>query len=293
MTPRNGEEVMPDIDALTKYINERRARENDGAGFTFVRDLPPNLQDTFFALSCLKMLNAESPDDSIIRFISGYDRFSFYGAYFVMKCLKLADVRVCFEEGLLKWSYKGDTQERPCSIPSTPLISYFNYEVYGEYGSSIFSSPLYAAFKRIELGAAEINQGAINSVMTLLSKGSYPDLMVVYAALEIQLGIKSRGIIVDLSPQVIKRLRLFLRLCTTRRGYVASPTAAALSLESTYAGHKVAQHLGLPDPLGVQPFVDSLQNENGGFRRTEFGGISTLESCYMATSITVDNDSLD
>ena len=293
MTPREGEEIVPDINALIKYISERQAKESGGVGFTFVRDLPPNLQDTFFALSCLKMLNEESPDEGIIRFISGYDSFSFYGAYFAMKCLKLANAMVYFEDGLLKWSYKGDTQERLCAIPSTPLINYFNYEVYGEYGSGIFSSPLYAAFKRIELGVAEINQGVINSVMTLLSKDSYPDLMVIYAALEIQSGIKRRGIIMNLSPNVIKRLKLFLRLCTTRKGYVASPTAAALSLESIYAGHKVAQHLVLPDPLGVQSFIDSLQNENGGFRRTEFGGISTLESCYMATSVTVDNDSRD
>jgi hypothetical protein len=40
--------------------------------------------------------------------------------------------------------------------------------------------------------------------------------------------------------------------------------------------------------LGITSFIDSLQNENGGFRGSQFGGISTLESCYLALSTISD-----
>jgi hypothetical protein len=62
-----------------------------------------------------------------------------------------------------------------------------------------------------------------------------------------------------------------------------------VTLDSIYAGHRVARYIGVPDPLGIGNFIDSLQNENGGFRRTPFGGISTLESCYLALSIILDD----
>jgi hypothetical protein len=57
-----------------------------------------------------------------------------------------------------------------------------------------------------------------------------------------------------------------------------------VTLESTYAGHRIAQYVKNPDHLGIASFIDSLQNANGGFRGSQFGGISTLESCYLALS---------
>ena len=41
---------MPDIQALVRYINERRIKDDGGSGYSFVRELPPTIRDTFFAL---------------------------------------------------------------------------------------------------------------------------------------------------------------------------------------------------------------------------------------------------
>jgi len=276
---------MPDIEALVNYINDKRINEGGGSGYSFVRDLPPTIRDTFFALACLKMLRADSPDGEIVRFLSEYDNFDFSGAYYAMKCLKLVGADTDFRGGKLWWCCHGNEQLRPCAIPATPLIRYFKYEMYGRYGSSIFSSSLSAVLKRIELSVNDIENSLANSTLALLDMGSRQDIMSTYMALEILKAMEKRGYPVTLSASHINHISAFLKRCTTRKGYVGNPTASSVTLESAYAGHRIAQYLKIPDPFGIALFVDLLQNENGGFRASPFGGISTLESCYLATSI--------
>jgi hypothetical protein len=279
---------MPDIQALIRYINERRIKYGGGSGYSFVKELPPNIKDTFFAMSCLKMLEAASPDREIVRFLSSYDNFDFYGAYYARKCLKLAGTKVQLQDGLLRWRYEGKEWTKPCAMPSTPLIHYLKYEIYGAYGSSIFSSPLSALLKRIELGEPNLSPGLINSILILLSNKRL-DIMTAYMALEILRATSTQGHSVSIPSAAMDEIRQFLSRCATRKGYVANPTSSSVTLDSTYAGHRLAQYIGISDPLGIGSFIDSLQNENGGFRRTPFGGISTLESCYLALSILLDD----
>ena len=279
---------MPDLKALIRYIEERRVKEGRISGYSFVRELPANIRDTFFAMACLKMLDADSPDDEIINFLSNYEQFDFNGAYYAMKCFMLTGAQVDFKEGCLHWIYQGERQQRPCSIPATPLINYFKYEIYGMYGSSIFSSSLSAVLKRIELGADSIDSGLLNMTLDLLDASNRQDIMSTFMALEILNAMEKRSYPISLSSHHIQRISDFLKRCKTRKGYVGNPTASSVSLESTYAGHRIAQYIRVPDPLGIGSFIDSLQNENGGFRGSQFGGISTLESCYLALSIFFD-----
>jgi len=279
---------MPNIEALVHYINEKRIEADDTSGYSFVKELPPTIRDTFFALACLKMLKEDSPDGEIVRFLSGYDIFDFNGAYYAMKCLKLAEADTGFRSGKIWWCYRGNEQQRPCAIPATPLIRYFKYEMYGRYGSSIFSSSLSAVLKRIEMSADDIENGLVNSTLALLDMGIRQDIMSTYMALEILKAMENRDYPIALSSSHIDGVSAFLKRCTTRKGYVGNPTSSSVTLESAYAGHRIAQYLEIPDPLGITSFIDSLQNENGGFRASPFGGISTLESCYLAASITFD-----
>lgn len=279
---------MPDIKALIGYIEERRIKDGGLSGYSFVRELPANIRDTFFSMACLKMLEADSPDDEIIQFLSSYEQFDFNGAYYARKCLILAGAQVEFKEGSLQWIYQDDSQQRPCSIPTTPLINYFRYELYGMYGSSIFSSSLSAVLKRIELGSDGIDSGLVNMTLALLDASNRQDIMSTYMALEILNAMEKRGHPISLSSYHIEHISDFLKRCKTRKGYVGNPTASSVTLESTYAGHRIAQYVRVPDPLGIRSFIDSFQNENGGFRGSQFGGISTLESCYLALSIIFD-----
>ena len=279
---------MPDIEALIRYIEERRINESGCSGYSFVRELPPTIRDTFFALACLKMLKADSPDDEIIHFLSEYDKFDFNGAYYAMKCLKLVGARAKYQYEKLWWCHHGDEQQRPCAVPTTPLIRYFKYELYGRYGSSIFSSSLSAVLKRIELGADSIDSGLVNLTLALLDMSNRQDVMSTYMAVEILTAMEKRSYPITLSSSYIEQISDFLKRCTTRKGYAGNPTASSVTLESTYAGHRIAQYVKIPDPLGIASFIDSLQNENGGFRGSQFGGISTLESCYLALSTIYD-----
>lgn len=279
---------MPDLKRLIQYIDKRQIKEDGGIGYSFVKDLPPNIKDTFFALSCLKMIEATSPDHKIVRFLSSYGEFDFYGAYYATKCLKLVGAKMQIQDGMLRWSFEGNERVMPYRVPSTPLIRYLKYEVYGEYGSSIFSSPLSALLKRIELQEPNISPSLIKSLLTLLSSGRL-DIMTAYMVLEILNVINMQGHPVSIPSTASNGIRQFLSRCTTRKGYVANPTSNSVSLETTYAGHRIARYIGLPDPLGIIGFIDELQNENGGFRRTTFGGISTLESCYLALGTVFDD----
>lgn len=279
---------MPDLKALISYIEERRIKEGRISGYSFVRELPANIRDTFFAMACLKMLDADSPDDEIVNFLSDYEQFDFNGAYYARKCFMLAGAQVDFKGGSLHWTYQGDKQQRPCSIPATPLINYFRYELYGMYGSSIFSSSLSAVLKRIELGGDSIDSGLVNMTLGLLDLSNRQDIMSTFMALEILNAMEKRSHPISLSSYHIEHISDFLKHCKTRKGYVGNPTSSSVTLESTYAGHRIAQYVRVPDPLGIESFIDSLQNENGGFRGSQFGGISTLESCYLALSIFFD-----
>ena len=279
---------MPDSKALIRYIEERRIEEDGGRGYSFVRELPPTIRDTFFALACLKMLREASPDEQIIRFLSGYENFDFNGAYYAMKCLKLTGAKVEFRGGMLEWRYKGEVQKKPCANPSTPLISYFKYGLYGMYGSSIFSSSLSAVLKRIELDTSCIPNGLVNSTLSLLDMSGRQDIMNTYMAIEILKAMENGGYPIALSSSYLELISAFLMRCTTRKGYVGNPMSNSITLESTYAGHRIAQYLKKPDPLGIIHFVASLQNENGGFRGSPFGGISSLESSYLALRIISD-----
>lgn len=284
---------MPDIEALIRYIRERRIEDGEGSGYSFVKELPPNIRDTFFAMSCLKMLKAASPDRRIVRFLSSYSHFDLNSAYYAMKCLKLAKSTVCFQNGMLSWRYKGDEQVKPCTIPTTPLTNYLKYNLYGMYGSSIFSSSMSTVLKRIELGEPNLNRGLVNSVHAHLISNSRQDIMSTYMDLEILRAISMWGYATLLPPRTIRQIKDFLKSCTTHKGYVGSLTSNSVTLESTYAGHKIAKYLGIPGPLGISFFIDSLQNENGGFRRSPFCGISTLESCYLAMSVIFDSEEIE
>ncbi len=272
-----------DIDSLLSYIKERQVIEDCASGYSSVRGTPPSIQDTFFAMASLKMLHADSPDREIIKFISRSEYLDLNRAYYASKCLELAGCRAELKDGRRRWQYLGDAHEIVCFVPNTPLESYFEYDLYGMYGSSIFSSSLGTLLKRIELGGGEISDGIVRSSLLIL--GDCQDIIRAYMAFEILEAIRRRGYEVELSASHIKKLSKLLEGCKTRSGYTSNPEATIQTLESTYAGSMIARKLGHPEPEGLEIFVGSLQNENGGFRRSPFGGISALEFCYLALCI--------
>lgn len=279
-----------DLEALLRYINERRVRIqlNDCfmSGYSSVRGTEPGIQDTFFAIASLKMLNAACPDDEIVSFIRNHDHLDLSRAYYAAGCLRLAGCMPELIDGKLEWRYRGEHHDIECFIPRTPLIRYFEYDLYGMYGSSIFSSSLGTLLKRLVLGAVspdEEIEGIVRSALLLL-EGSR-ELVRAHMALEILDAISERGSLVKLPESHIKILSRLLERCETARGYTPTPESTTETLESTYAGCMIARRLKYREPRGLRSFVDLLQNDNGGFRRSPFGGISALEHCYLALRV--------
>ncbi|MCQ8903347.1 MAG: hypothetical protein NQU42_04565 [Methanothrix sp.] len=278
------------LEALLRYINERRVRihwkDSFMSGFSSVRGTEPSIQDTFFAMACLRMLNAASPDDEIVSFICSHDHLDLSRAYYAAGCLRLAGCMPELNDGKLEWRYRGEHREIECFIPQTSLIRYFEYDLYGMYGSSIFSSSLGTLLKRLELGAVNSDEDMeriVRSAFLLLEKSR--QLVRAHMALEILDAIDKRGFPVKLPESHVKNLSRLLESCETGRGYTPTPESTTETLESTYAGCMIARHLKKREPQGLRSFVDLLQNDNGGFRRSPFGGISTLEHCYLALRV--------
>ncbi|MGB9902546.1 hypothetical protein [Methanothrix sp.] len=279
-----------DLEALPRYINERRVRiQWNGcftSGYSSVRGTEPGIQDTFFAVASLKMLNAASPDDEIVSFIRNHEHLDLNRAYYAAGCLRLAGCIPELNGGKLEWWYRGEHHEIDCFIPGTPLIRYFEYDLYGMYGSSIFSSSLGTLLKRLKLGAVSSGEemdGIVRSALLLL-EGSR-ELVRAHISLEILDAIAERGFLVKLPESHIKPLSRLLESCETVRGYTPTPESTTETLESTYAGCMIARRLKEREPPGLRSFVDLLQNDNGGFRRSPFGGISALEHCYLALRV--------
>ncbi len=181
---------MRNIPALIQYISERRIIDNNGSGYSFVRELSPNIKDTFFAMSCLKILNADSRDDEIVRFLSGYDDFDFNGAYYAMKCLMLAGEMYNIRKDCLNGSMKGKSRlDRVLYHLHLSFVTQIRsvWSIWFEH----LSSPLSALLKRIELSEANLSSSLANSVLILLSNNRL-DIMTEYMALEILKAISMR-----------------------------------------------------------------------------------------------------
>ncbi|MCX8207019.1 MAG: hypothetical protein N3G75_04210 [Methanothrix sp.] len=278
------------LEALLRYINERRVRIdwNDciKSGYSSVRGTEPSIQDTFFAIASLKMLNAESPDDEIVCFILDSDYLDLSRAYYAAGCLKLAGCIPQLNDGKLELQYRGEHHAIECFIPKTPLIKYFEYDLYGMHASSIFSSSLGTLLKRLELGALSSDEDVESirrSALLLLEKSR--ELVRAYMALEILERIAKIDGQKKLSELQITQLISLLERCETGRGYTPNPESNTETLESTYAGCMIARRIKHREPPGLRSFVDLLQNDNGGFRRSPFGGISALEHCYLALRV--------
>jgi hypothetical protein len=74
--------------------------------------------------------------------------------------------------------------------------------------------------------------------------------MVIYVLLEILAAIGNKGHVVSATNRQNQLIRAVLKHCITRKDYVAKPITTPVTLESTYAGHRVAQCLGIQDPSG-------------------------------------------
>lgn len=281
---------MLNLEALLRYINERRVRihwkDCFTSGYSSVRGTEPSVQDTFFAIASLKMLNAESPDDEVVCFILNHDYFDLSRAYYAAGCLKLAGCMPELNDGKLEWLYRGEHHAIECFIPRTPLIKYFEYDLYGMHASSIFSSSLGTLLRRLELGAVSPDEDVESirrSALLLLEKSR--ELVRAYMALEILEGIAKRAGQAKLSEFHITQLMRLLESCETGRGYTPNPESTTETLDSTCAGCMIARRIKHREPPGIRSFVDLLQNDNGGFRRSPFGGISALEHCYLALRV--------
>lgn len=77
----------------------------------------------------------------------------------------------------------------------------------------------------------------------------------------------------------------FLRRCEHPDfGYLGIPGSAPAFLEHVAAGAECAVLTGLPPrfPAACREFVRRCRNANGGYSRSIFGGISTLENTRLA-----------
>jgi hypothetical protein len=254
-----------------RYITDRRCASGD---YCHYRLDEPNAADTFFALDTLRLLGALEPDPATDDFLlrmqkadGGYP--TFYAGAFVLRSLALIG--------------------REPSIDPRPWLHSMN-AVPGTGERPVESV---SAFERtcVHLELCRIleirpNAHLREDVLRLLHAHRHPDggfghprssLIETAHALAIMdvLGEPSGRFGIE---------RFLLRCEDPSFGYLNIPGTTPAFLEHLAAGAECAALTGHPPrfPERCLAFIDECRNGNGGYSRSIFGGISTLENTWLA-----------
>ncbi|MDI6876024.1 MAG: prenyltransferase/squalene oxidase repeat-containing protein [Methanomicrobiales archaeon] len=257
-------------DRTVRYILERRC--SDG-GFCFYQLDEPNTADTFWALASLAALGIRPRDAATAEYLAAYQRAdggfaSPYTAYHAIQALRIlgrpppADPSPWLQEHLV---LPGD-RDRP--VESTSRFE-----------------PLYLIadlHRTLHLRVDPRARGTIvRGLLRMLHEsggfGRPPTLIETHHALSI---LQALG-----HPIGSLGCGTFLRLCEDPRfGFVNVPGSQPSYLEHIHAGVQACLLLSYPSSVleCCEALIRRCRHASGGYARSVYGGISTLENTWMA-----------
>ncbi|HDR73808.1 MAG TPA: hypothetical protein ENN85_07855 [Methanoculleus sp.] len=256
---------------ILRYITERRC--TDG-GYCHYRLDEPNAADTFYALDSLRLLDALSPDRATEDFLLGMQHpdggyATLYAGAFALRSLALIGSGPAL-----------DPQPWLCAMHPVPHSEQRPVESLSAFERTCThltlcrilrirtDGPLRDAVLR-HLHAHHHADGGFGHPQSTLIETAH--------SLAI-LGILGQ-------PPDRYGTRWFLLQCEHPMfGYLNHPRATPAFLEHVAAGVECAVLTGRPPgyPEGCRTFVRKCRNANGGYTRSIFGGISTLENTWLA-----------
>jgi len=265
---------------IYKYLKKRHLKDG---GYFFARVLPSSGLDTYLAVKtlCLLGLRPENPE-SIIKFwqnekING-NLDDLNGLFYATQCYKelgylLEDFKDYRKSLLSAYQNRGFYRKKNIYLPSPGLIPVYNDIIEGEAKSAFYLASLLSDLKidfekkaLIEYASSLQNKdGGFGSI-----KGS--DVSTTYYCLKI----------LELLGQPFPQTRKIGK-------YLVNQFQSANYLEEY---HWATEGLALlkkkiPDKNEVLLFLFFCYRGNGGFSRSQFIGIPTIEYTYQAVSILI------
>lgn len=266
------------IQEALQYI---QMRQNEDGGYSFARGAESSAADTYYGIRVLKTLGAEPGSTAkTINFMQGLQREdgsfdSVNVAYYVAKTLDELGARLQrpFEDFVLSLQ---TTQggfgvlEADMESPSELEMTYLSLELLRTVEHSIS----FAKTKDIIL----TRQNPDGS----FGRSGYSRLGATYHAL-------ASLSLLGFDGRTLRRTEEWVRSCEIPSGgFRTNPESfdPYFIMDDIYYGVKCLEVLGknYRFPSQTLDLVGKFQNENGGFRRSVFLGISTFESTYHAIS---------
>jgi hypothetical protein len=259
-----------DIEALANYLLSRR---NMDGGFCFYGLNESSLNDTFYAVLILDIINRLPQDEKTVEYIASFRMrergfTSIYSTWVALKSLKiLGESRLNGMNDLVIKLYKSHRIHKRVYIES----------------SSIFESSYYLA-DMLSMVGRHYDCGQIADVVLKyrLKDGNFgtiePTMASTFYALYI---IYLAGRPMDEYKDAAK----FLNACAVGSGgFSKKPDAGLAFMDETYYAVLSLRLLGLRPALEKKTagFISGCQNENGGFRRALASGISGFDTSYYA-----------
>lgn len=254
-----------------RFITDRRCASG---GYCYYRLDEPNAADTFFALDTLRLLGALAPDpvtgELLLRMQRPDGRYpTFYAGAYALQCLAL-------------------TGREPTADPYPWLRSFEPFQSFGERSIesiSIFERTCTHLDLYLVLGVHPDEQ-LRDAVLRHLTAYHNPDGGFGHPRSSLIETAHALAILAMIGePHDAYGAERFIRRCENATfGYLNSPEATPAYLEHLAAGVECAVLTGRPPqfPERCRAFVDGCRNANGGYSRSIYGGISTLENTHLA-----------
>ncbi len=249
---------MKVLENALKYIHQR---EYDGGGFTLYEGIPDG-KNTYYGLSVLNLLG-ETPNniDKTIYWLKNLQNsrvFGIYGKFNLLNSLVLLgkepEIPDKYIHPLLE---KKKFPNLEIAFLTTAILKLIGYHDFNHISEWILR-------QQNDDGGFNIGGSDIQSTYYAVESLNCIDESL----------IENRDNILD-----------FTKRCRTKEGlFVYTPISYPPYIESIYSGVKIFETLGkIPENKeSMVDFVLELQNNDGGFRRSIYMGISELEYTYRA-----------
>lgn len=270
MTSTHREVESIQSDQTLRYIQERRC---SNGGFCFYQLDEPNTADTFWALASLVELGIRPKDAATAEYLATYQKqgggfASPYTAYYALQALRIlghsppADPSPWLQEQLVL------PGERNRPVEST-----------SRFEPLYLVADLHRTLRlRVDPRVRDtIVRGLLGSLQESGGFGIPPTLIETHHALSI---LQVVG-----HPIGSLGCRAYLRLCEDPRfGFVNVPGSQPSYLEHIHAGVQACLLLSYPSAIldRCEDLIRRCRHANGGYARSIYGGISTLENTWMA-----------
>lgn len=275
---------LVDKNKIIKFVLKRR-NEDGGYGFSpphYGSEFPSSSSDTFYSLSILQMLGEDFPHPhkteeylfSLQNEDGGFP--SMTSAFYAVKSLEILKSKPR-KLHFLDWLERYLKGKRSVGDEA------FSGFVSAEYDTS--SSPYQFLYCAVEILKTLGSKISLKEVEWILPEGKHggfgaraSDIISTFYALSC---LYAAGY--DLGK--LEKTRKFVEECQHKEGgFTSIPGITPPYVEDIHFGLECCKLLGIKPkyPTETEWFLSSCQNTNGGFRRSIYQGISTLDNTYFA-----------